>query len=100
MNKPMSYLRSALQESPGVDSSIRLVMFLCACLVMLSGLVWLFLSVWVTLHAEDNTQRGLLKIDSSVWTFLSALLSISITGKIVQYFKEPANQTAEQPPTS
>lgn len=76
---------------------MRLTMFLCTCVVVLSSLVWLFLSVWVTLHAKQHIEKGLLPIDGSVWTFLSALLTIAIGGKVAQYFKEPDNQKESAP---
>lgn len=80
-----------LQEAPKVNSSIRLVMVGSFALVALQWLVWLFLSVWASLHTGDVGQMGLLPIPPSVWVADFTLLGIATAAKLWQYGKEPAN---------
>lgn len=84
--KLFPYLRSALCESKGVDSSIRLQMFLVCLVTLLVVLVWLGLSIYVTVTTD---KKGLLEIPATVIGTLTSLLGIATGAKVYQYGKEP-----------
>ena len=97
-----AYLRSALSESEGIDSSTRLTLFMVAAMVCLVIFTWLGLSVYVTFATVGSPTPvlGLLPFPWVTSAALGGLLGIVAGAKQWQYPKEPENAVPAAPEPS
>ena len=82
--KLFNWLGKALEESPGVPSSIRLQMFI---ICLMSSV--LPLGVWAALSIHD---KKMVEIPSTITTFCALLVSAATAGKVIQHQSEPTNK--------
>lgn len=79
--KLSTFVAKALEESPGVPSSVRLNMFLCYIIAGVMPLV-----VWGILSLKDGK---MLDFPPTLATYCGALILGSTGAKVYQYTQEP-----------
>jgi hypothetical protein len=86
-----AYLRSALSESKGVDSSVRLSLFIVTAVSALVVLTWLGLSVAATVVAlcKGTGAIGLLPFAKETTLVITSLFAVAAGAKQWQYGREP-----------
>lgn len=84
----MKWLTPFLEESPGVKSSVRLQMIAA---FFFAGILPILL--WIVLSAVKGE---LLEFPNSVAAFCGGIIAAATGAKVVQYWKEPANQVDVQ----
>lgn len=95
MKTLFTWLGKALEESPGVPSSIRLQMFL---VLLFAALLPMSIWAWICIY-----KVALVDIPSGVVTFCSLLLGMASAAKVTQAYSESSaapQSPAASPPTA